>query len=125
MDTLTLKLPTMYGDHHVVKVRQVVTALSGVAEVAASAALQQLTVTFDPAQTSAEAITSALRASGYAPGEAPAGFTALAEDLRHVVAAAQAEAVPERKYSPPPQFGACPGLEPRVIAGEHPADRKG
>jgi hypothetical protein len=32
--------------------------------------------------------------------------------------------VPEAKYHPPPTFGACPGLEPRVIAGEHPADRK-
>jgi len=44
MDTLTLKLPTLYGDHHVIKARQVVAALPGVAAVVASAALQQLVV---------------------------------------------------------------------------------
>jgi copper chaperone CopZ len=124
METLTLKMPTMYGDHHVVKVRQVVTALPGVVEVAASAALQHIVVTFDEAQTSAGVITSALRESGYPPGEVPAGLTPTPDDLRHVVATARAEATPESKYSPPPSAGACPGLEPRVIAGEHPADRK-
>jgi copper chaperone CopZ len=124
MDTLTLKLPTLYGDHHVIKARQVVAALSGVAEVVASAALQQLVVKFDSAQLSAEAITSALTASGYPPGETPGALVASVDDLRHVVASARAERGPETKYSPPPQFGACPGLEPRVIAGEHPADRR-
>ncbi len=124
MGKITLKLPGMYGDHHVVKVRQVVTALPGVTEVSASAALQQIVVAFDPAKLSAEAITSALAESGYPPGEAPAGLVPTADDLRHVVATVRAEATPESKYSAPPGVGACPGLEPRVVAGEHPADRK-
>ena len=124
MEKITLKLPGMYGDHHVVKVRQVVTALPGIAEVSASAALQQIVVAFDPAQLPAEAITSALTESGYPPGEVPAGLVPTVDDLRHVAATVRAETTPESKYSPPASFGACPGLEPRVIAGEHPADRK-
>ena len=63
MGKITLKLPGMYGDHHVVKVRRVVTALPGVIDISASAALQQIVVAFDPAQLSAEAITSALLCS--------------------------------------------------------------
>src|SRR5574341_2374095 len=107
MERITLKLPSMYGDHHVVKVRGVVTPLPGVTEVSASAALQHIVVTFDEAQTSAEAIASALTASGYPPGEVPAGLTPTPDDLRHVVATARAVATPESKYSPPPSFGAC------------------
>jgi copper chaperone CopZ len=124
-ETLVVNLPGMYADHHVVKVRQIVAALPGVGQVRASAARQQVSLDYDPAQQSAETIRAALAANGYVPDESlatpvePPG----PDDLRHVLASDQAELIPEAKYTPPPQFGACPGLEPRVIAGEHPADR--
>ena len=57
MERITLKLPGMYGDHHIIRVRGVVTALPGIAEVSASAALQHIVVTFDEAQTSAASQT--------------------------------------------------------------------
>lgn len=100
METLTLKLPTMYGDHHVIKVRQIVGALPGVAEVVASAAQQQLVVTFDSAQTSAEAITSALTENGYAPARPPAP----PEAPRYVAKAERPEPAHEPEYSPPPEL---------------------
>ena len=126
MEKLTLRMPAMYGDHHVTKVRQIITALPGVAQVQASAARQQIVVMFDPARLSADSIISALSSGGYPPGEAPgpSGPVAQGGDLRHVAATEQAEAVREAKYQTPQPFGVCPGLEPHVIAGEHPGDRR-
>lgn len=126
LQQISLSLPAMYGDHHVVKVRQLVTALPGITEVIASAERQRITVTFDPARLSTGEIASALEAGGYPPGQAAGGAVASpsADDHRHVLAADQAKFVPEPKYHPPPSFGVCPGVEQRAIAGEHPADRK-
>lgn len=125
MESVRLNLPTMYGDHHVVKVRQLISILTGVVDMRASAAQQQIVVTYDPTKITADAIASALSSGGYPPGEAPGAMApADVDDLRHVAASDRAEAVPESKYQPPPTFGACPGLEMQAVAGEHPADRK-
>ena len=128
-------LPTMYGDHHVVKARQIVAALPGVGEVRASAAQKKLTVAFDPAKVTAEAIGAALTQGGYRPagladglaGAIAAGPVAagpVAYDELRIVAAAEQSELREVKYSPPPAFGVCPGLETRYVGSEHPADRK-
>lgn len=125
MAKLVLSLPKMYGDHHVIRVRATLAALEGISEVRASAALRQVSVTFDAAKLSAEAITVALTAAGYAPGAAAPALPATDADRQQYVAAAeQAHDIPETKYAPPPIFGVCPGLEMRIIGGEHPADRK-
>jgi copper chaperone CopZ len=124
METLTLDLPTLYGDHHVINVRRMVAALPGVEEVWASAARQQITVSFDPARLSPETIETALTENGYPPGEVLQGLSVFFDELHHVLAMEHAEAAPA-KYAPPSAFGACPGLEPRVISGEHPADKHG
>ena len=121
---ITLQLPTMYGDHHTSKVRQILTALPGVKHVSASSAQQKVQVAFDPAQTSTDAIRSALAVSGFPPGELPGMLNPPLDELRHVTASDRAERAPEAKYAPPAKFGACPGLEPKVVGGEHPADRK-
>ena len=65
MTTVTLDLPAMYGDHHVVEVRRILFAIPGVTDVYASSAFHAAEVTFDPAQTSAEAIEHALGEAGY------------------------------------------------------------
>ena len=122
---IILQLPAMYGDHHTVKVRQVLAALPGVKNAWASSAQQKVQVAFDPAQTSTDAITSALAAIGFRPGKLPGMLNPPLDELRHVTAADRAEQAPEARYAPPEKFGACPGLEPKVVGGEHPADRKG
>lgn len=65
METVTLELPAMFGDHHVIEVRKVLLALTGVTEVYASSAFHVAEITFDPAQISAEAISEALGEAGY------------------------------------------------------------
>lgn len=123
MEQLTLNLPTLYGDHHVLRVRRLVLALPGVAEVQASAARQELVVAFDPARLSLDSLESILEENGYPPGGPLPGVIGYLDDLRHVAAMEHAAPASEHKYSTPSPLGACPGLEHRVIEGEHPADR--
>jgi len=123
-ESITLQLPTMYGDHHTSKVRQILTALAGVKTAYASSAQQKVRVTFDSGQITIDAIMEVLAKDGFAPGELPGMPNPPFDELRHVTATDRAEQVPDTKYAPPPQFGACPGLEPKVVDGEHPADRK-
>ncbi|MBN1563964.1 MAG: heavy-metal-associated domain-containing protein [Anaerolineae bacterium] len=65
METLTLDLPSMYGDHHVVDVRRILLTMPGVADVYASSAFRVVEVSFDPAQVEAGAIEAALDEAGY------------------------------------------------------------
>ena len=67
MKNMTLDVPGMYGDHHVLRVRQALLAMTGVSEVTASAARRKVAVRFDETATSAEAIREALASAGYAP----------------------------------------------------------
>ncbi len=124
MEKIELHIPALYGDHHVLEVRRILSRLPGISEAQASAAQQRVRVTFDLAQVSTQAIVAALSAGGYTPGEAPGALNPPLDELRHVAAADRAETTREAKFAPPPAFGACPGLEPKVVAGEHPADRK-
>jgi copper chaperone CopZ len=119
----SISLPAMFGDHHVVQVRQIVTALPGVKDIRASASRRKVTVTFDRAQLTVEAISAALAQGGFAPGAAPAEALGAGDNLP-IVAAADQVSVREAKYTPPPAFGVCPGLETRYVGIDHPADRK-
>jgi copper chaperone CopZ len=65
-------VPDMWADHHVVAARQALAATEGVTAVVASARDLRVTVDFDPAVTSAPALSAALTAAGYRPGELPA-----------------------------------------------------
>lgn len=65
METVTIDLPAMYGDHHVLEVRQLLLKLPGVTDVYASSSFQVAEVTFDPAQTGEEAFTTVLEKAGY------------------------------------------------------------
>lgn len=119
----SISLPAMFGDHHVVQVRQIVTALPGVKDIRASASRRRLFVTFNRAQLTVEALCAALAQGGFAPGAAAAEAVGSGDHLPIVAAADQVE-VREAKYSPPPAFGVCPGLETRYVGSEHPGDRK-
>ncbi len=79
MQTLTLNLPAMYGDHHVIEVRRILLDMPGVQEVYASSCFQIVEVTYDPTQLSADAISARLGEAGYlqalyTPVEVPAAF---------------------------------------------------
>lgn len=67
MEHTLLTVPKMYADHHVIAVRQVLTALPGVVDVYASSAWYQVQVTYDPAKLSANDIVRALEQAGYPP----------------------------------------------------------
>ena len=69
MASVTVSVPTMFADHHVLKVRDVLFAMEGVEDVIASSAWHAVIVTYDPEKTEPPAIEKALSEEGYTPGE--------------------------------------------------------
>ena len=65
MQKVTLNLPSMYADHHVLAVRDLLQGLDGVEEVYASSAWKQVQVTYDPAQLDESVIGETLNEGGY------------------------------------------------------------
>ena len=65
MEKLTLDLPTMYGDHHVIEVRRILLEMAGVEDVYASSAFQVVEVSYDATQINADAIKGKLEEAGY------------------------------------------------------------
>jgi copper chaperone CopZ len=65
METCILDLPTMYGDHHVIEVRHILLAMTGIKEVYASSSFQVVELTYDPAQIDAATIIERLTEAGY------------------------------------------------------------
>ncbi|MCB9135926.1 MAG: heavy-metal-associated domain-containing protein [Anaerolineales bacterium] len=65
MESLTLKLPAMYADHHVIEVRRVLSCLSGIGDIYASSAFQSVEIEYDSTQTNPQAIEYALDGAGY------------------------------------------------------------
>jgi|SaaInl7_200m_RNA_FD_contig_31_1909202_length_1592_multi_4_in_0_out_0_2 copper chaperone CopZ len=124
MEVLSLELPAMYGDHHVVEVRRLLFELDGVDDVYASSGFRAAEVTFDPGKVDAEAIKAKLDQSGYLgelpiPTEVPAqsastgngkkGFfrhTAAFETTKNVVSFGQTVNYEGRALWP------CPGMSP-------------
>lgn len=121
METLTLELPALYGDHHVLEVRRILLARPGVVDVYASSAFHVVEAQYDPAVTHPEAIQATLAEAGYL-GELPIPeevgavarvngqrpffrHTAAFEAVRQVVSFAQE--VPEAAGRP---LWPCPGM---------------
>ena len=67
MASVTVNVPTMFADHHVLKVRDVLFALDGVEDVFASSAWQAVLVKYVPEKVQPEAIKKALADAGYTP----------------------------------------------------------
>lgn len=65
MDKVAIDVPAMYGDHHVVEVRQILLQLPGVEDVYASSAFHVVEVSYDPAAVSPEDIKARLNGAGY------------------------------------------------------------
>lgn len=65
MEKLQRNVPTMWADHHVLKVRAALTALEGVQSVVASSSFRVVSVVYDPAVIAEDAIVAALTSAGY------------------------------------------------------------
>ena len=68
VESVIFFVPKLYGDHHVTAVRRLLAQTTGVEEVVASAAFQQVHITFDPDKTSAETLAARLEEAYYPVG---------------------------------------------------------
>ncbi len=66
---MTLSIPKMWADHHVLAVREALAAVPGISDIEASAAQKAVRLSYDPAQAGPERIAQALRDAGYDPHE--------------------------------------------------------
>lgn len=122
MESLTIKVPAMYGDHHVLAVRRLLLEAPGVKEVYASSSFRVVEVEYDEGQVAEGELEALLEEAGYM-GELPVPFEGEAASvepngrkafMRHTVAFAQtgktvgfAQKVPYagRPLWPCPQMG--------------------
>ena len=65
MKTISLDLPTLFGDHHVTEVRRLLMELPGVADVYASSSFHIVEVEFDETKLAPEQINDVLEKAGY------------------------------------------------------------
>jgi copper chaperone CopZ len=80
MEQLTITLPAMWADHHVLAVRAALAGVPGVGAVDASARDFTVQVAFDPAMNAPETIVATLVEAGYAPGAVPGAGTGERDD---------------------------------------------
>ena len=66
MEKLQLNVPDMWADHHVLKVRAILTALPGVQDVVASSAFRMVALNYDPALINPGVLMGTLDDAGYA-----------------------------------------------------------
>jgi hypothetical protein len=132
MDKVVLNVPGMYGDHHVLAVRDMLGKLPGVENILATSAFKQVIVWYDAAKAKPADFESVLAAQGYGQSEEPAPVVVIETPAQRwqagaqfVVASGIADSV--RFEAPPMNWGAggprpCPGFEFRTFAGGHPGD---
>ena len=124
MKQITLDLPAMYGDHHVVEVRRILLELPGVEDVYASSGFRAAEISYDPEKIDKEEMIARLDAAGYigelpipeeiraesaATGNGKKGFfrhTAAYETTNEIVSFEQTVNYEGRALWP------CPGMEP-------------
>ncbi len=132
MEKVSLNVPTMYGDHHVLAVRKLLEALPGVEKVYATSAFKSVSVTFDPAKTNQAEIERVLTENGYAPGvemPSPVWEPRQQEGPRFVRASGLAQmtsfTLPQMATTASGAPRPCPGFEFREFGpgGRHPGDR--
>jgi len=65
MQTKTIEIPTLYGDHHVLEVRRILMEIPGVVEAYVSSAFLVAEVTYDETKTNDLEICTKLDEAGY------------------------------------------------------------
>lgn len=96
MEKITLELPAMYGDHHVLEVRRILSEIKGISDIYASSSFRIVDITFDPKKTSQKKIEEELEKVGYSgdldipdEGDRPATEGMDEKYFRHTSAYAQ------------------------------------
>lgn len=96
MSQITLQLPNMFGDHHVLEVRRLLFKIPGIEDIYASSSFRVVEVTYDENQLDAQQIEDVLDRAGYLgelPSPAETGKAATEEGsqtfFRHTAAFAQ------------------------------------
>ena len=79
-ETLVLTIPSMYADHHVQKVRDIILALDGIEDVRASAMDMQVEIVYHPGEIDPVTIKEALTQAGYAEGTVQSALEMTAAD---------------------------------------------
>lgn len=69
MAKVTIDVPTLWADHHVLKVRDALVNLEGVKDVYASSAWKQVLVAYEDGEIDDATIEEALAEAGYPAGE--------------------------------------------------------
>ena len=65
MQKVSINVPAIYGDHHVLEVRSILLAMPGIEEVNASSCFHTIEVSYDPTKLSADQIEAGLGEAGY------------------------------------------------------------
>ena len=65
MTSVSIEVPLMFADHHVVEVRRILFEVPGVEAVDASSAFQLVKIEFDPEKTSEDILKQVLDKNGY------------------------------------------------------------
>ncbi len=65
MENISLSVPMMYGDHHVLEVRKLLSTLPGIRDIYASSSFQVVEVQFDETELTADEIKETLDQAGY------------------------------------------------------------
>jgi copper chaperone CopZ len=65
MTSITIDVPVMYADHHVVEVRRLLFEIPGVDTIDASSAFQVVEIEYDPEKTSEDVLKQTLDDAGY------------------------------------------------------------
>jgi hypothetical protein len=115
METLTLELPAMFGDHHVIEVRRILLELSGIENVYASSSFQLVEVSYDPEAAGYYGEMPIPIESG-APSYQQEGstyfrHTEVYENTRQVISFAQKVDAASRPLWPCPGVGAIKKME--------------
>jgi copper chaperone CopZ len=82
MEKAVFDVPTLWADHHVLRVREVLVNQEGVEDVYASSAWKQVLVTYDAEKTDPERIEGVLAEAGYPVGEGGVPTLIEPNDLR-------------------------------------------
>jgi hypothetical protein len=65
MESFSVDLPFLFGDHHVIEVRKLISELPGVQDVYASSSFHMVEVKYDPALLDPQLIMTTLQDAGY------------------------------------------------------------
>ena len=65
MEKIQFGVPNLWADHHTLKVREILSHLTGVQDITASAAFRMVAVSYDPAVVTPGTIMATLEEAGY------------------------------------------------------------